>query len=286
MINKFHIISFITVLLLYLTVAIWKYSPVVQSNGKSDSPATPVNTTDNFWNNFNEANEHRINREYRLASLKYDRALTYNETHKDALYYSGSTYLMQKEFDKALKRWEILYDLEPNAPRTHLQLGTLYFCMDIDNPHFDLEQAYSQISRAWSLNREETGAPILLAKISLLQNQINSAKDLVQDVMATDPSNVEIHFLSAYIQWIYGNNEKARNLLNQAERLQQELDNSILEGEGNTESGARAMLSEDRYCDKFENTVKSLLYSTKMSDSTFLNFTTKLSGWREEFQIN
>jgi len=54
----------------------------------------------------------------------------------------------------------------------------------------------------------------------------------------------------------------------------------------NTESGARAMLSEDRYCDKIENSIKSLLFNTDMSDSTFLNFTSKLSGWREEFQIN
>ncbi len=286
MINRFHIISFITILLLYLIVAIWKYSPVVQSNGKSDSPATSVNTVDNFWNNFNEANKHRINREYRLASLKYDRALTYNETHKDALYYSGSTYLMLKDFDEALKRWEILYDLEPNAPRTHLQLGTLYFCMDIDNPHFDLEQAYSLISRAWSLNREETGAPILLAKISLLQNHISSANELVQDVMAADPSNIEVLFLSAYFQWTFGEYENARHLLNQAERLQHELDNSILKGEGNTETGAKAMLSKDRYCDKFENSIESLLLNIVLSDSIFSDFTNQLGGWREEFQIN
>lgn len=286
MINRAHIISFLTVLFLYLIVAVWKYSPVNQLNSNSDTGITTANTADKFWTHFNDANELRINRKYRLASLKYDRALTYNETHKDALYYSGSTYLLLKEFDEALKRWEILYDLEPNAPRTHLQLGTLYFCMDIDNPHFDIEQAYSQISRAWSLNREETGAPILLAKISLLQNHISAANDLIQDVLAADPSNIEALFLSAYIQWIFGEYENARQLLNQAERLQHEIDSSILEGEGNTESGARAMLSEDRYCDKIENSIESLLFNTEISDSTFLNFTNQLSGWREEFQIN
>ncbi|MEX2435520.1 MAG: hypothetical protein WD735_02485, partial [Balneolaceae bacterium] len=71
-----------------------------------------------------------------------------------------------------------------------------------------------------------------------------------------------------------------------AERMQHELDSSILEGEGNTESGARAMLSKDRYCDKIETSIKSLLFDTKMSDSTFLNFTNQLSDWRKKIQLN
>lgn len=284
MINRFHIFSFLTILFLYLIVAIWKYSPVQTSNRNNPITVRDTTTT-NFWIHFNEANGLRTNRNYQLASQEYDRALSFNRNHKDALYYAGSSFLLAKEFNEALKRWESLYDLEPNAPRTLLQLGTLYFCMDENNPHFNLVQAASKISGAWELNREETGAPLLLAKISLLQNKLSSANQLLRDVLSSDTSNIEALFLSGYLEWKNGNSEYALHLLSQAKRLQQQLDNSILEGEGNTESGARAMLSEDRFCDKFEMVIDSLLHDSDINQSIFLTFTDHLNNWREEFQI-
>lgn len=285
MITRFHIGSAMVVLLLYLGVAIWKYHPLnmtgelsTHSTGKNFSP-------DPFWTHFNRANEFLREGNYDMASAEYDQALEINSMHKDALYYAGSAHLMKRSFPEALDRWERLRRLEPNAPRTQLQLGTLHSCMDPKNSHLDFGVAETFIESAWSLNREETGAPLLLAKISLLEGDTSRVRSLLDNILSTDSSNSEARFISAFVEWTSGRTDRARQQLNLAILHQRELDNRILEGEGNTESGARAMLSEDRFCDKTEPLIRSLLHNSARMDSLFVIFDDQMDLWRDELKL-
>lgn len=286
MINKAHILTIAILLVLYGLVAVWKYQDSIelQPNAKIDSGLK--NTLDSrlFWERYSRASEFRSNGDFSKAATMYDEAIMLNGKHKDALYYAGSMHLLSGNFERAGQYWETLLELEPNAPRTHLQLGTLFFCMDRRNSFFHLDRAKQQISDAWDLNREETGAPLLLAKILLLGGDTKEAAQILNDVLATDPSNSEAMFLSGFTNWIQGETDRARQLHIRAGQAYQKQNSGVLTGEGNTETGARAMLSEGRFCDKFESFIQNILNQDSTSpEHSFQLFSDSLGSWKSRF---
>lgn len=290
MISKSHIISFSVVILLYAGVAIWKWTPSETKflqNSKTISLNTDENLEAQFWDHYDQATQFRSQQLYREAAEQYSEALTIKDDHKDALYYAGSMHLMAREFEEAKRKWDQLLHEEPNAPRTNLQLGTLYFCMDQKNPHFDLNKAYLYFSEAWKLNLEETGAPLLLAKIHLLNNNPEPTRDLLSDILSVNSTNEQSLFLMGFINWRSGKIKEARQFLSRSQSFLNRNTNKEHLGEGATKSG-NAMLLQDRFCDGFEVAFKQLMQSSSelSADDIYSDFRMRILAWRNEFEIS
>jgi tetratricopeptide (TPR) repeat protein len=285
MINRLHIISFSVVVILYLSAAVWKYS---SSNNKDAAGDLTIVQSDEreqimqFWEYYNLATAYRTDRKYELAAAHYENALNIQSDHEDALYYLGSMYLFQKEFDKTEKQWTQLELLQPNSPRTHLQLGTLYFCYDDANHLYNHELAIEKFETAWELNREETGAPLLISKILILKEHIEEAAELLNTVISSNHMSFEAVFLKGYIDWLNGQENRAMAGVRNSSNIYQNLYRSTLEGEGATEAGARAMLSEDMFCDSFEIKIRELLQEIHSMDyeEILRVFDNEVTGWR------
>jgi tetratricopeptide (TPR) repeat protein len=285
MIKKEHIISFSIVVLLYLTVGIWKYTAVFNnSNNESISTEQAADRTEimQFWEYYNSATDYRTDRDYEQAAVQYEKALELQENHEDALYYLGSMYLFQREFEKTEEKWTKLEMLQPNSPRTYLQLGTLYICFDDANQLYNPELAIEKFETAWKLNREETGAPLLLSKILILQEEFDRASELLEPVISSNHMSFEAVFLKGYIDWLNHMENRAMAEIRNASNIYQSLYRLGLEGEGATEAGARAMLSEDRFCDPFELKIRELLHEIQTMDyeEILRAFHNEVTDWR------
>ncbi len=288
MINKIHIFTFALIVVLYLMIGIWKYLPAfiekegIPLNDRSEDREEILQ----FWEAYNQATAFRSQRNYEEAATYYSKALEINENHEDALYYLASMHLLQKNFESAENYLLKLEEQQPNAPRTQLQLGTLHFCMDPDNPLFNPEKSLARYTGAWNLNREETGTPLMLSKIYLFQNEFDEAKSLLNVVTSSNKMSYEALFLDGYVYWLRGDEREARENLQLAMNLYQSLAYAEIHGEGATESGARAMLSEDRYCDGFEIYIQSLLSGrTHITGLTAYDmFNEQLSLWQSVYQ--
>lgn len=289
MISRFHILSFFVIAGLYMVVAIWKLNRPENRSSREGIMQMEEKIAEEavFWKHYNKGNELRRESQYEQAAIEYARAIKKKWKHKDALYYAGSMYLMTRDYHQAMSFWSRLKEQEPNAPRTLLQLGTLQSCMDADNPHFDLTKAEEWISEAWKLNREETGAPLLLVKLHMLQNRYADAVDLLDDLLSVNETEEQALFLSGYIQWKWENRGKAQRLLRDARLHNQQGTTKGLRGEGATKKG-KAMLAEGRFCDSIETAIIRLLDSSNFDsvDNTYSNFQKELNYLRSILRIS
>lgn len=276
MVKRSHILSFSLLILLYFSVGIWKYvsqGELQKSHSMKEEQNFEVKASKEFWSHFQQATASRTAGDYEKAIHHYKEALKRDGEHTDALYYLGSMYLFQREFKEAEKYWLRLEDIQENIPRTQLQLGKLYFCMDDKNPLYNIERAEKKYSYAKDLNREEIGAPLQLSKIAILDNNISEAKELLDAVLSADNTNYQALFLRGYIDWIENKKEAGKKRLMKAWRIHQSLGQIQIHGEGATKDGARAMLSEDMFCDMFKANIDSLMMQgiNEVSYTTFDN---------------
>ncbi|TVQ05910.1 MAG: hypothetical protein EA359_02055 [Balneolaceae bacterium] len=287
MIRKAHIITFTLITILYVLVSIWKYGPVIfeQEERLQTEQASDREEILQFWEAYNTATAYRTQRNYIQAASYYSKALEINSGHEDALYYLASMHLFQKNFEETEKNLLRLEVQQPNAPRTQLQLGTLYSCMDSENPFFDIQESKHRFESAWRLNREETGTPLMLSKLHLLQNDLDAAKPLLDVVTSANKMSYQALFLDGYVHWKKDNERQARENFLGAMNLYQSLGYTEIHGEGATEAGARAMLSEDRYCDGIETYIQFLLSGqTDVSGfSAYEIFDEQLASLRSEY---
>ena len=286
MINKIHITVFAVITVLYLLVAIWKYAPDFNelNDPLTDEQNAARQTIVQFWDVYNTATSYRVQRNYEQAADYYSKALELNSRHEDALYYLGSMHLFLRNFEKTEKYLQSLEEIIPNSPRSHLQLGTLYYCMDDSNELFNLEKAKQRFETAWELNREETGTPLLLSKIALLEQEYEKAYNLLDIVTASNTMSYQAIFLSGYINWLDGIENSGISQLQKAINTYQNLAYAEVQGEGTTETGARAMLSEDRFCDPFEIEIERLLENSIQLDinTIYSVFNKTMNRWRPE----
>lgn len=262
MIKRLHILSFSLLVLLYFSVGIWKYvsqGELQKAHSMKEEQNVEMKASKEFWSHYQQATSSRTAGDYEQAIHHYKEALKRDGEHTDALYYLGSMYLFQRKFKEAEKYWLRLEDIQENIPRTQLQLGTLYFCMDDENPLFDTEKAEKKFSYAKKLNREEIGAPLQLSKIAILGNNIPEAKEFLDAVLSADNTNYQALFLRGYIDWRENKKEAGKKRLMKAWRIYQSLGQIKIHGEGATKKGARAMLSKDMFCDMFQANIDSLM---------------------------
>lgn len=285
MITRSHIISFSVLVILYMTVGIWKYWTPEKLNNQTNDREENIDqiVAKEFWDHYQKATASRTAGNYGEAIDHYNEVLERDPEHKDALYYLGSMHLFQRQFTEAEKYWLQLEDIQENTPRTQLQLGTLYFCMDEANPLFEMKKAKNKFSYAKDLNREEIGAPLQLSKIAIMNNNMTEAAELLDAVLAADGNNYQALFLRGYIDWREGNLEKGKEQLMKSWRIFQSLGHTEIQGEGATKKGAKAMVSEDMFCDLFRKNIDSLLQQS-MRQLDFKSFDKQLSDFKTDVE--
>lgn len=276
MIKRIHVLILVLIGLLYLIGAGWKYGWFEQNPKTEIQPEQKADQPDQakvrqFWSLYQQATNERAGGNYRQAVLNYEKALDVNPEHEDARYYLGNMQLLLHEFPLAEKNWLRLEASNPETPRTFLQLGTLYSCMAQDNTLLNYIEAEKYIRKAWSLNRTETGAPLLLAKIKMLNQDFDEARSLLENIIQTNQDNYQTSFLLGYILWKQNNKrgnknsttiktqERFRELYQRAFSIHQRLQDGKILGEGATKEGTAAMLSEGLFCDAFASAADSIM---------------------------
>lgn len=247
---------------------VWKSSGLFSDTPADKEPEINQDTSAvlEFWDHYNRASEYQINGDYENAEFHYEQALRINDEHEGSLYQLGNARLLLREFKDAEKSWLKLTGMNPRSARAWLQLGTLYFCRDEHNQLFDLSSARQSFRKAHDLNREETGPPLHLAKIALLEGDLEEAERYTDIVLGQNFMSYQALFLKGYLEWLKGNRGSSNEKIVEAHELFQNFNETRLVGEGATKTGARPMLSEDMYCDFIGDRIEQLLESMDESN--------------------
>jgi len=168
--------------------------------------------TQAFWKHYRAAGRNRLAGLLQEAADAYESALTLDPGHEDALYYLGSVRLTMGEFEKSLEALERLVEINPESTRAYTQLGVLHACPDPGAP-LDLHRAAEALGQAWALNREQTGTPLWLGLIALLQDDPSTAHEHFDSVLGSNPNSVPATYLSGYVNWTQGKTDDAKEAL-------------------------------------------------------------------------
>lgn len=175
---------------------------------------TKSDSIEKFWDYYNLATQYRLQDKPDSAISAYREAINLNPSPEDPLYYLGIVYRRAGDFEKAKETWEKLTELDPGSERAFYQLGNLYFCMDHKN-YFDPEKAKIFFNRAFQLNKEAVNPELRFGEIALFQNKMTEASAVFEKLRIMDHKNIEINFLTGYLQWKSGNTREGEtNLVN------------------------------------------------------------------------
>ena len=175
--------------------------------GRDNSPV--------FWEHYRSAGRHRIDGRLAESASAYEAALAFNPVHEDALYYLGSVLLSMGEFETSVDVLDRLVAVNPRSPRAHMQLGVLHACPDPGAP-LDLRRAAEALQHAWALNREQTGTPLWLGLLALLQDDLSGAREHFEHVLGSNPGSVPANYLLGYVSWSRGQTDAADEALTAA----------------------------------------------------------------------
>jgi len=156
-----------------------------------------------FWAVYREATRYRIQGALEQAAEKYTEALRLNDRHEDALYYGGNVYFQLGRFQEAKRAWARLIRVNPLSTRAYIELGDLYLTEE-----HNLEEAKPLYRRAFQISKEETGPLIRLARVAVLEGDLDQAAQYYQDILRAYP-NREAFFLTGYIAWRAGAEQNA-----------------------------------------------------------------------------
>lgn len=238
--KKVASILFLVSLMVFLLFKFWKVPSVKEEGGNREVLSRELVNKEkirNFWVNYRQATNYRISRKWSKAAREYEKALSIDAQHEDALYYLGNMYLELGEFGKAEKTLLRLENLNPNSPRVHFQLGSLYLNYP-DSRFFNIEKAEIFFQKALAMNKEETGALLYLGQIELLKGKLEQAQTYFAAVTGSNFKSVPAHFLNGYIAWKRGDTKKALTLFGKAVHYSQpQKPKAGVLGEGDTKTG-------------------------------------------------
>jgi tetratricopeptide (TPR) repeat protein len=202
----------------------------------------------NFWQQYREATDHRVNGRPDSAAEAYARALELNDEHEDALYYMGNMLFELSEFADAERVWKRLAEVNPTSARAHSRLGDLYLCYEREDL-FDIEAAEEEFQRALEIYQEETGPLLRLGEIALILGDTAKVRYYLDAVTGSNYRSVEAHFLKGYAAWKAGAIADAGALFGTAvQYARPEEPPEGVPGEGDTKAGSAAMVSRQRHC--------------------------------------
>jgi enediyne biosynthesis protein E4 len=142
------------------------------------------------------------------------KALDLDPKHEDSLNYFGQGLNVQGKPDEAIEVFERLTRINPVSHRGFRQLGFLR--ARAAKTQSDLSLAQTALERAYAINSEETGVPLLLGELHLMQGDFKKASQRFAAVCRSNPRSVEGFFLQAYISWKSSNHVHSRVFLDKA----------------------------------------------------------------------
>lgn len=143
-------------------------------------------------------------------------ALALDPGHLDSRYYLANCLASTGRVDEALDQLDTLRRSDAGSHRANKQWGLLRAITAQGDA--DLAAAEEALERALSINREETGALLLLGEIELLRGESDLAAERLAWATRTNPRAVGGFFLRAYLAWTRGEAAPARLLLETAVR--------------------------------------------------------------------
>ena len=272
------------VLLLFAGVFAWKQLDRVPSGAEGDERRVKnVSEEHKFWAHMNAGDQFRLNGDYRKAEESYSKALEIKENHPGVLYHLGIVQLFLKDFRNAEKNWQQIITQDSIVARAWLQLGKIYFCKDSDNPFYDPVEAVGFFKKAASLNRENTGPQLYLAKIAILNEEYAAAEVYLDGIVAQHFKSYEGMFLIGFVNWKRGRPASTERPLSEAIEIYKKSNQMKMDGEGATKSGSNPMLVEETFCDRLGREIERLMNEVEQADQEeiFVRFERFIENWRE-----
>lgn len=225
-----------------------------------------------FWSDFREATQLRLDGDFEAAREAYGRALQNNPEHEDALYYLGNVNLELGNWEDARALWQRLVELNPSSSRAFSQLGSLALCRP-EIPAFDLEAARSAFESAHRLNPEETGPTLRLGQVALLEKRAAEAADFFDAVTGSNFTSGEAYYLKAYTEWLGGRGDEGLQELNRIIAETKSLSKPSVKGEGDTKTGRRLGPTEEAGCPLFEPFIHAMEGAARpLGREVFVNY--------------
>jgi tetratricopeptide (TPR) repeat protein len=165
-----------------------------------------------FWETYRAAGRARIEGRWEEALAGYRTSSLLDRGHADSWYYRGQLARELGLLDEAAEAFSTLIQVDPTSARAHRELGWLHLCTEDGAPR-DPDAAQMHFQRAFEINQEHTQASLDLAVAELATGADGRAGERARQVLRTDPANPGARYLSAYLAWLEGGDEKARALL-------------------------------------------------------------------------
>jgi Flp pilus assembly protein TadD len=181
------------------------------------APATPPTRAQvlEFWNKQRAAmNAMKVDGDPGAAVALFREALALDPEHEDSLYYLGNCLAETGDVEGALAEFETLMRLNPMSHRAHKRWATLR-ATSARSPA-DLEAAARALERAVEINKEETGALLVLAEVDVMRGELDSARKRLEWVVRTNPKSGEGWFVLAYLAWKGNDPRRSRDHLERA----------------------------------------------------------------------
>jgi tetratricopeptide (TPR) repeat protein len=149
------------------------------------------------------------------AAALFSEALELDPEHEDSLYYLANCLAVQGEIDEAMEHLETLMEINPMSHRAFKQWGIMR-AMTAESPE-DLEAANQALERSLEINKEETGALLVLGELALMQGDDDLTRQRLEWNTSTNPRSTGGFFLLGYLAWKQGDGETSADLLQKAQ---------------------------------------------------------------------
>jgi len=121
---------------------------------------------------------------------------------------------------EAQKEYKLALELNPHDEKAECRLG------DLDAEKGDLAAAYTDYTKAASLQPSDVDAKLGLAQTLILMDKRDEALPLLQQVVDLEPANASAHYLLSKLLWQSGRKEEAQHqvdLYKQAKAMKDKL---------------------------------------------------------------
>ncbi|MHC5024108.1 MAG: FG-GAP-like repeat-containing protein [Planctomycetota bacterium] len=168
-----------------------------------------------FWS-FQRAGVHalKVDNDLPAAIDAFRSALALDPDHEEARYYLGNCLAATGDVDGSMQAFERLLELNPRSHRGLKRLGILRASL-ARSPE-QLASAMALLERAWAINPEETGVPLTMGEIAIMQGEHADAEQKLEWVCQTNPRAVGALFLRGYIAWERGEDVRSGEFLQRA----------------------------------------------------------------------
>ena len=136
---------------------------------------------------FSEAVSHHQSRRFQQAEELYERILTQDPSHVDALHLLGLVAYQQGDNSRALQLISKAISLNSDKPHYHFNLGL------VQEKEGQLDEAISAYDRALTLNPSYTEAQSNLGNVFRAQGKLDAAAQAFHAVLKITPRSAETH---------------------------------------------------------------------------------------------